>query len=279
MYQQITTMDMSLIDAIPISISTILSRGKKLLFIFIGCIIPLISTAMDYDSLMYSDEQIIELEERIELLEEKISNIKSDRSFISVTTTVIAGIFAIVTILIAALIGFMVPRGLRRDFDTLRSDFEKLKESTQDKGEAAERFKEMEDRILAISALANRTMYGIALDKYNYMMVIWLGRWFRYLVQQYEKNPNDNLLNDMITILSNAQVEWKNIYDSENNQKQLIMFKGFQQVKEDFQALERFNNEDIKVFAGFILAKLYEIEEKYRDFEPPFSFPTVTPEI
>ncbi len=71
-------------------------------------------------------------------------------------------------------------------------------------------------------------------------------------------------------------MEWGKIYDSENNQKQLVIFKGFHQIKEDFQALEKFDNDDIKMSASVILKKIYEIEDKHRNFEPPPGYLTVT---
>ncbi len=49
---------------------------KKLLFFIIGCIIPVLSFSIDSDSLnRLSEQKIIELEERTELLEQKISAI------------------------------------------------------------------------------------------------------------------------------------------------------------------------------------------------------------
>lgn len=255
---------------------------KRLYSIIFLCLIPVLSNSLPQDSLnavliqqiseleervALDNNELSELNEKISILESQQSKIKSDRSFVSVTTTVIAAIFAAITALIAFAVIYLVPRDLKMRIDkheqTIKDTIKEIRDYIDEKSKD----------ILRVSAMAHRTMFKLNVKERNHMLVVWSGRWMRDLVQQYLDAPNQLLLDDMNIIIVETFDQFSDLRTPEK--KHLVMFRSLPEVKRDFQDLERFEYSSIIMEYGKkILQLIYSLEEEF--ITPDSAFPTTT---
>lgn len=221
---------------------------KRLYSILFLCLIPVLSNSQPQDSLnkvllqqitelekKYSqleNNQLAEFEEKISIIENRQSEIKSDRSYVNTTTVVIATIFTAVTFLLVVIVGLFVPRDLRRRVKRLEQNIPK--ETKKNKEYIDEKGRE----ILGLSALAHRTMYSLSVERGNWMLVVWCGRWMRDLVKQYNYSQSTVLLRDMEQIMLGVIANYNNL--SDENKSEIVRFRSLDEVKKNYQNLEAF---------------------------------------
>lgn len=193
----------------------------------------------------------------------QIIEIEPLRDYTSILVFIIITVFG----LISFVLGFIVPKSLKRKYNKFRK-------------KVSIEFEEKDEKIRETMIHTLRALYIISKpkeEKVLFMQIVWCGRWLSELTKNKGADKSERLISDMNIHLRDTM----NTFDTldEDELQRFANFKNLGGVKEKYYILAGFNDPEIQKNSTYILNKINEIKEKYFDDEEETEYDTSTSSV